>query len=129
EPRYFRTRSGWSRTASEIGQLFGKRAFLPLTLKRVPVGTEGAISIEGTLAGAVAAIGVGVASLWLIPFELPGVAVAVIVAGSAIGGSWIESVVGSWNRKRVDRVPNGALNFFNTLVGASIAFSLASSIL
>src|SRR5207237_5757499 len=38
-------------TASEIGQLIGRRTFLPLTLKRVPVGTEGAISIEGTLAG------------------------------------------------------------------------------
>jgi len=40
-------------TASEIGQLVGRRAFLPLTLRRVPVGTEGAISLEGTLAGAV----------------------------------------------------------------------------
>ncbi|HEX3067955.1 MAG TPA: DUF92 domain-containing protein, partial [Thermoanaerobaculia bacterium] len=36
-------------TASEIGQLFGRRAFLPLTLRRVEPGTEGAISIEGTL--------------------------------------------------------------------------------
>lgn len=116
-------------TASEIGQLYGKRAFLPLTLKRVPVGTEGAISVEGTLAGAVAAIGVGVASIWLIPFELPGVAVAVIVAGSAIAGSWLESVVGSWNRQRRQRVPNGALNFFNTLVGALIALVAASIIL
>src|SRR5207253_3431555 len=41
-------------TASEVGQWIGRRTFLPLTLRRVPVGTEGAISIEGTLAGIVA---------------------------------------------------------------------------
>ncbi len=112
-------------TSSEIGQLYGKRAFLPLTLKPVPVGTEGAISVEGTIAGAVAAVVISVAGAWMIPLDLPVGRTAFIIAGAAIAGSWIESVVGSWNRKRIDRVPNGALNFFNTLVGASIAFVLA----
>jgi dolichol kinase len=41
-------------TASEVGQLIGRRTFLPLTLRTVPVGTEGAISLEGTVAGLVA---------------------------------------------------------------------------
>ena len=48
-------------TASEIGQLFGKRAFLPLSFRRVERGTEGAISIEGTLAGIVAGCIVAIA--------------------------------------------------------------------
>ncbi|MDX1582287.1 MAG: DUF92 domain-containing protein [Thermoanaerobaculia bacterium] len=116
-------------TASEIGQLYGRRAFLPLTFRRVPTGTEGAISYEGTVAGAIAAMGVAVAGIWLLPFDLGPVIVVSTLAGSAILGSWIESVAGSWNRKREQRVPNGALNFFNTLVGALIAFAVASIVL
>src|SRR5205823_12689876 len=46
---------------SEIGQLLGKRAFLPLTFRRVERGTEGAISIEGTIAGALGALLVAIA--------------------------------------------------------------------
>jgi uncharacterized protein (TIGR00297 family) len=115
-------------TASEVGQLAGRRAFLPLTLKRVPPGTEGAISIEGTLAGAVAAVvvaivGVGLASrqvALIVPFAVA------IVSIAAVAGSLLESVVGSWNRTQSEPVPNGALNFFNTLAGALIAAALWS---
>lgn len=38
--------------ASEIGKAFGKRCFLITTLRSVPRGTEGAVSLEGTLAPA-----------------------------------------------------------------------------
>ena len=50
--------------SSEIGQVLGKHPILITTLRPVPVGTEGAVSIEGTLAGIVASAilcGVGVA--------------------------------------------------------------------
>jgi len=90
-------------TGSEIGQLYGRRAFLPVTLARVPVGTEGAISIEGTVAGffgglAAAAVGGGLLHARLAgegtpapsPFLIIGV-----VAIAAFLGSWIESVVGA----------------------------------
>jgi len=40
-------------TASEVGKAYGKSTFLITTLKPVPRGTEGAISLEGTLAGVV----------------------------------------------------------------------------
>jgi uncharacterized protein (TIGR00297 family) len=36
---------------SEVGKAFGKRCFLITTLKPVPRGTEGAVSVEGYLAG------------------------------------------------------------------------------
>ena len=115
-------------TASEVGQLAGRRAFLPLTLKRVPPGTEGAISLEGTLTGAAAAVlvafvGVGLASRQVamdVPFA------AAIVSTAAVAGSLLESVAGSWNRTQPEPVPNGALNFFNTLAGALIAAALWS---
>lgn len=42
-------------TSSEVGKAYGKKTFLITTLKPVPAGTEGAISLEGTLAGILAA--------------------------------------------------------------------------
>lgn len=119
-------------TASEIGQLIGRRAFLPLTFRRVPPGTEGAISIEGTLAGLAAAVAVaGVAALLGGPAAerfTPGAIVA-ILTGAAIAGSYLESIAGSWNRTREARVPNGTLNFLNTLVGAGLVLGIAHAAL
>lgn len=40
--------------ASEVGKAYGKRTFLITTLQPVARGTEGAVSLEGTLAGVVA---------------------------------------------------------------------------
>jgi uncharacterized protein (TIGR00297 family) len=110
-------------TASEIGQLLGKRAFLPVTLKRVPVGTEGAISIEGTLAGLLAAFLVAAASLLSVQRMFGDVVrfswwIVLAVTLCAFAGSYLESLAGSWNRKRMSPIPNGVLNFFNTAVGA-----------
>ncbi|KAH9309721.1 hypothetical protein KI387_037632, partial [Taxus chinensis] len=42
--------------SSEIGKAYGKTTYLITTLSVVPRGTEGAVSIEGTLAGLVASI-------------------------------------------------------------------------
>jgi len=113
-------------TASEIGQLIGRRAFLPLTLKRVPAGTEGAISIEGTLAGAIGGALVAIASVTAFNDAFRdiklGVEAIVLVAASAFLGSYLESLLGSWNRKRIDPIPNGVLNFFNTAAGALLMY-------
>jgi uncharacterized protein (TIGR00297 family) len=116
-------------TASEIGQLIGRRPFLPLTLKRVPVGTEGAISLEGTLAGLLGGFAVAVAGVLALDYGyLPDVSLQAgwkaiaLVTASAFAGSYIESIAGSWNRKRIRPVPNGALNFFNTAAGALLMY-------
>lgn len=115
-------------TASEIGQLIGRRPFLPLTLRRVPVGTEGAVSIEGTVAGLLAGTAVAVAGVLAFDYGLlPGWAKVgwtgvALVAGSAFLGSYLESIAGSWNRKRIRPVPNGVLNFFNTAAGALLMY-------
>lgn len=110
-------------TASEIGQLLGRRAFLPLTLRRVPVGTEGAISVEGTLAGLVAAFAVAWVSAWatgsmygeIFRWTWP---LVLLVTACAFAGSYLESLAGNWNRAHHAEIPNGVLNFFNTAVGA-----------
>ncbi|HEY0158915.1 MAG TPA: DUF92 domain-containing protein [Thermoanaerobaculia bacterium] len=117
-------------TASEIGQLLGRRAFLPLTLRRVPVGTEGAVSVEGTFAGLVAALLVALAGTWSVGrmygqmFTFDWLTVA-LVTGSAFAGSYLESIAGSWNRKQERPVPNGVLNFFNTAAGALLFYVLS----
>ena len=116
-------------TASEIGQLIGRRAFLPLTLQRVPVGTEGAISVEGTLAGLVGGALVAIASILAFNRGLPrpygpetGLQAILLVTACAFLGSYLESIAGSWNRKRIDPIPNGVLNFFNTAAGALLMY-------
>jgi len=111
-------------TASEIGQLIGKRAFLPLTLRRVPVGTEGAISVEGTLAGLVGGFIVAAAGVLALHYGLLRVNLAAIlfITACAFLGSWLESIAGSWNRKRISPIPNGVLNFFNTAAGAVLMY-------
>lgn len=112
--------------ASEIGQLLGRRAFLPDSLRRVERGTEGAISIEGTAAGAIGAIILAAVAAWAFGhrFGFASFAAAkvfAVIAVAAIAGSYIESLAGSYNRRSGAGIPNGALNFFNTLVGALLA--------
>jgi uncharacterized protein (TIGR00297 family) len=109
-------------TASEIGQLLGRRTFLPLTFRPVPVGTEGAISLEGTFAGIVAAAIVAViavrARVGL--FDLNWIVILIL---AAFLGSYIESIAGSWNRKQEKPIPNGVLNFINTMIGAGLVLA------
>jgi uncharacterized protein (TIGR00297 family) len=115
-------------TASEIGQLFGRRAFLPLTFRRVEPGTEGAISLEGTLAGLVASAIVAVAGTAVAEHHFrPGFTgnividrthVVLVITACAFLGSWIESILGSWNRRHGSPIDNGTLNFANTMLGA-----------
>ena len=52
-------------TSSEIGKAYGQTTYLITTLQRVPRGTEGAVSLEGTAAGVVAAAGVAAMALAL----------------------------------------------------------------
>jgi uncharacterized protein (TIGR00297 family) len=115
-------------TASEIGQLFGKRAFLPLSFRRVERGTEGAISIEGTVAGIVAGCIVAIAGTAMAAHHfragfIGSVAiykshVIAVLTLCAFLGSYLESILGSWNRRHGSPIANGPLNFANTMFGA-----------
>jgi uncharacterized protein (TIGR00297 family) len=114
-------------TASEIGQLLGRRAFLPLTLRRVPAGTEGAVSIEGTLAGVIGGFATALTGAWAVDRMFGGLVrfswrILAALTICAFLGSYLESIAGSWNRKRMSSIPNGVLNFFNTAVGALLMY-------
>ena len=52
-------------------QAYGQTTYLITTLERVPRGTEGAVSVEGTLAGAVAAVAFALLACGVQQVEVP----------------------------------------------------------
>jgi len=86
----------------------------------VPPGTEGAVSLEGTLAGlggALAVAAVGVAT------GLFGWRAALVVAVAGLLGSLAESLLGTVAEKR-GWMDNNLLNAANTAIGALVAVAL-----
>jgi uncharacterized protein (TIGR00297 family) len=108
-------------SSSEIGQLIGRRTFLVTNFRPVPRGTEGAVSLEGTLAGILAAAVIAVLGAALGLFSWHGVLPVVF---AAFVGTTFESVVGAALERR-QLLDNEALNFLNTLVGALVAVIFA----
>ncbi len=107
---------------SEVGQLWGRRTFLVTTLRPVPRGTQGAVSLEGTVAGILASMvvaGLGVAG------GLFGLGGASIVVVAAFLGTLLESVVGATLERR-GLLDNEGVNFLNTLMGALLAVGIAA---
>jgi uncharacterized protein (TIGR00297 family) len=102
--------------ATEIGQLLGKTTFDPVSFRKVPVGTPGAVSLEGTIAGLGAA-----AVLALVPafagWLPPGGELVVLVA-AAVGGL-SESIVVAL-LKPEEAHAGEVFNFYNTLLGATV---------
>ncbi len=92
------------------------------TLKPVPRGTEGAVSLEGTLAGIVASIAIALLSWAVGLIDLTGIAFCVIAAFIATN---IESVIGATVQSKFEWLTNEVVNFFNTLIGAIAAIILA----
>jgi uncharacterized protein (TIGR00297 family) len=102
--------------SSEIGKAYGRRTFLITTLRSVPPGTEGAVSLEGTAGGLAA--GLAVASLGAVGgLYTWGAAVPVAVAGFL--GSLAESLLGTVAERR-GWMGNDLLNAVNTALGALI---------
>jgi len=108
--------------SSEIGQVYGRRTFLITTLRPVPRGTEGAVSLEGTLAGIAASLVVGGLGALVGLYRGSGVA---WVAVAALVATTLESVLGATLEKR-GLLDNEAVNFLNSLAGALVAAGLAA---
>jgi uncharacterized protein (TIGR00297 family) len=107
--------------SSEIGQLYGRHPFLITTFKPVPVGTDGAVSVEGTLAGIAAGALIGVLG-WAFGLYGP-VAIAFVAVGAFIGSTF-ESILGAAGSAG-RRLNNELLNFLNTVVGGLAAGVMA----
>jgi uncharacterized protein (TIGR00297 family) len=103
--------------SSEIGQVLGGEPRMITTLRRVPAGTNGGVTLAGTLAGSVGAAGVvGVAAL-----ALPlGRWDAAIALGAAIAGLFVDSLLGA-GPERWGWLNNDAVNALSTLAAAVLA--------
>ncbi len=108
-------------TSSELGKVHGRHPILITTLRRVPPGTEGAVSIEGTLLGMAASAVIAGLALALGVVSVPSSAVIVVVA--AFVGTTAESYLGA-AVQGVKGVSNEAVNVFLTLVGAGVGIGL-----
>jgi uncharacterized protein (TIGR00297 family) len=115
------TAAGSDTVASEIGKSWGRSTFLITSFGRVKPGTSGAMSLEGTAAGLLAALALAsaAAALGLIPGAL---IIVVIVAATA--GALVESALGA-TLEAPGILNNDMLNFINTAVAAAVALVLA----
>ncbi|MDJ0509649.1 MAG: TIGR00297 family protein [Crocosphaera sp.] len=113
-------------TASEVGKAYGKSTFLITTLKPVPPGTEGAISLEGTLAGIIASGLIALVSLLVGLIDIMGIFYCIIAAFIATN---IESLIGATLQEKLAWMTNEVVNIINTFFGAVIAILLGWLIL
>lgn len=106
--------------SSEIGQVFGGRPRMLTTLRAVEPGTDGAISLIGTLAGAVAGGAVATAGAIALNggWEMFGIATA-----AAIFGLLIDSLLGATLERR-GWLNNDAVNFLSTASAAAFALAI-----
>jgi uncharacterized protein (TIGR00297 family) len=103
--------------ASEIGQAFGRRHLLVTTFRPVPAGTDGAVSIVGTVAGCAAAAAIAAIACALGLVAPAGIA---IVTSGAVLGTTLESLLGA-TPGRERPMGHHALNFTTTLAGGIAA--------
>lgn len=112
--------SAMDTAGSEIGPLWGRRTISLRNLRPVPPGTEGAVSLEGTLGGMAAALVLAVTGAGLGLYSFSGT-IAVVLAATL--GNLYEGIVGSRGL-----LPHTWLNATNTLVGALAAAGMATAL-
>jgi uncharacterized protein (TIGR00297 family) len=103
--------------SSECGQVFGAPTRLVTTGARVPVGTNGGISLAGTLSGTLAAIGMALATALAGLVDRRG---GWVVAAAAMIGMFVDSLFGAVF-EGPGRLNNDAVNFLGTLSAALLA--------
>ncbi|RZK22556.1 MAG: DUF92 domain-containing protein [Hymenobacter sp.] len=105
--------------ASELGNVYGRRYVNILTLRPDQRGLDGVISAEGTLLGlAGTAL---VASVYCLVYGWLPACWLLLVAGTV--GNLSDSLLGATLERR-GYLPNDAVNFLNTLIGALTAAGL-----
>jgi uncharacterized protein (TIGR00297 family) len=107
--------------SSEIGQAFGGTPRIILTLRPVPPGTDGAITLTGTLAGIAAGALVAASAIAALGLTLPQAALA-LAAGTA--GLFFDSVLGATVERR-GWIGNDVVNLASTAFAAALALAAA----
>jgi uncharacterized protein (TIGR00297 family) len=106
--------------SSELGQVLGGRPRMLTTLRQADPGTDGAVSLIGTLAGVAAAVIVAAAGAWAL--HGGGVMMAVATAGGVFG-LFFDSLLGATLERR-GWLNNNMVNFLSTAGAAAFALAL-----
>lgn len=106
--------------SSEIGKAYGKTTYLVTSFKVVPRGTEGAVSVEGTLAGILASVALAFVSFLLGQIGSHEVIICILAAQFANLG---ESIIGAsfQEREGFRWLNNDIVNIINISMGSIIA--------
>jgi uncharacterized protein (TIGR00297 family) len=107
--------------SSEVGQATANSAYMITDFRAAAIGTNGAISVEGTLSGCIAASIVGWVSAYfgIVPWPW-----TPIVALAGVAGMFLDSVMGAtW--ENAGKVGNDSVNFVSTVFAADLALVAA----
>jgi len=104
-------------TATELGQVFGKKPFLPINLEKAKIGTPGAITKEGLL---LSLIGSSIIASYLLVLKFSW-KIFIIVTFIGFLGGFIDSILGCTLEKR-KIINTHTINFLTTLFGGILIF-------
>ena len=107
--------------SSEIGKGYGKSTYSITQFKQVPPGTEGAVSLEGTVAGIITAVAYSLIAMLLGQVDAQG---ATICGFAATVANIVESYIGAVAQGKVDWLTNDVVNVIQIVLAASIAILL-----
>jgi uncharacterized protein (TIGR00297 family) len=111
---------------SEIGKRWGRHTVLITSLRPVPPGSEGAISLEGTAASLA-----GSALMALVMLQLgllAGPLLWGLVTLVGLAATLVESLIGATLQSRWRWLSNEAVNALQTLIAALMAMGLAAGL-
>jgi len=106
--------------SSEVGQVFGSQPRMITTLRKVEPGTDGAVSLVGTLAGIAAAAIVAFAGCLTLG---AGTTIFWVSFAGGIFGLFFDSLLGATLERR-GLLNNDAVNFLSTASAAAFALAL-----
>lgn len=106
-------------TASELG-LLGKQPFLITSLKPVPKGTDGGVTIMGEILATISAVIIGITAFAL---NIAPVEIIPVAALAGFVGTNVDSIVGA-TLERKGVIGNSGTNLFCTLSGGIAAIIL-----
>ena len=107
--------------SSELGQATADSAYMITDFRPAAIGTNGAISVEGTLSGCIAASVVAWVSAFsgIVPWRW-----TPMVALAAVAGMFLDSVLGAtW--ENAGKMGNDSVNFVSTVLAADLALVAA----
>jgi|HubBroStandDraft_4_1064222.scaffolds.fasta_scaffold03957_1 uncharacterized protein (TIGR00297 family) len=108
--------------ASEIGQYRGLHARMITTGQKVPPGTDGGVTIEGSVAGLAA--GFVIATIGSVGWMISPAQIWIPLA-AGFAGMLIDSVIGATLQRR-GWISNQGVNFVATLAAATLAYVIAA---